>query len=487
MINQSGQYLIKSLVIFSGGATPGEYVDQTGSNKEFGVDVRGLFQEISIHENIFSPCVTGSILIHDGLGLQRKIRFDGNEYIYIHAAKYLKDGGPAELELKGTFLIYKVSERTNIGFNSEAYTLHFISPEFLLSEQQKVRKAYRGTYSNIIQNILTEYLDVQPNKTVSSGGTPYTINIIQPSPGDGVNYVIIPNLTPFKAINFLTGRALNSVNVPDFLFWQNHLFSYNFDSLSNIFGRDPDFEINFGAKNLTIAENINDELYYKSVMLGANDFRIISNFDLINNVKKGYYAGKFFAFDPLTRKYQIIEVKHDNVYGRVPAGQISSTALGDRGPSHANKYNYNTKVFNIKKRLADEEYESKITVYPFELDRTSSTLIQGSDPRTFSDIDKTHEYILQRKSIFNNLMQRVIRINMPGNFRFLAGKTVFLNFPHFYNERNKDEAQEVGDQSLAGKYIITAVRHIIRQDKHDTIIDVATDSSMINPITGRGE
>ena len=33
------------------------------------------------------------------------------------------------------------------------------------------------------------------------------------------------------------------------------------------------------------------------------------------------------------------------------------------------------------------------------------------------------------------------------------------------------------DETLSGKYIITGVRHIIRFDKHETVIEVATDST----------
>lgn len=245
-IKQASQYLIKALTIFSGGIPRGTFQEPTqnitSDSSKFGIDIRGIFQELNIYDNLFFPCVTGTIVIQDGVGLMRKVRFDGSEFIFIHMAKYADTDASIELEIKGTYLINKVTDRVNIGMNSEVYTLHFISQEFLLSEQQKIRKSYTGKYSEIISSILSQHLNVQVNDTVDN----VVKNRIEES--KGLDKIIIPNLTPFQAIDFLASRALNEKDVPDFVFWQDHLFGYNFNSLSKMLAKDPDFEINFGTK-----------------------------------------------------------------------------------------------------------------------------------------------------------------------------------------------------------------------------------------------
>lgn len=471
---QSSQYLIKSLVIYSAGATPGDnYIDvQTNNNKQFGIDIRGLFQEVNIFENMFYPCITGSILIHDGIGLNRKARFDGSEYIFINMTKYNQnDSKRDEHEIKGIFLIHKVTDRTNIGFNSEAYTLHFISPEFLLSEQQKIRRSYTGTYSDMVKKILKDYLVVEPK--VDAAG----VKKNEVKETSGQDKIVIPNLTPFKAIDFLASRSLNRKGVPDFLFWQNHLTGYNFKSLTEIFLEKPGFEINFGVKNINFGnesaefgQQYGQAGYYKTIFLGANNFKVISNFDLIKNIKNGYYAAKFYGFDPLSKTFRYTEIKHDQYFANSPLVK------------KANKYPFNSKIYNNKKKTADLMFDSKITVYPFEVARENNSYIKQNSGDEMNFLDATHRYVLQRKMIFHNLMQRVIRVDMPGNFRFIAGDTVFLKVPHFYNERNSKI--EDGDPSLSGKYLITAVRHIIKPDRHETILEVATDSSLMDPLTG---
>ena len=54
----------------------------------------------------------------------------------------------------------------------------------------------------------------------------------------------------------------------------------------------------------------------------------------------------------------------------------------------------------------------------------------------------------------------------------MSGYAVQFNMPNRNQETNVN-----GDESLSGKYVITGVRHIIRFDKHETILEVATDST----------
>jgi hypothetical protein len=63
---------------------------------------------------------------------------------------------------------------------------------------------------------------------------------------------------------------------------------------------------------------------------------------------------------------------------------------------------------------------------------------------------------------------------MPGNFDLSSGLTANLLIPK-RSEKSQDESTE--DLSLSGKYLIIATRHIISYQKHETIIEVATDSN----------
>jgi hypothetical protein len=123
-IAQSTQFAIKNLSIVS--------FDET-----IRYDVRGLYEEINIFDNLMFPVMSGNILITDALGLSNKLKFDGSEYIDIEIVKDINFSNG--MSIKKKFLIYKQSDRKQINQTSEMYILHFVSEEFILSQQQETK------------------------------------------------------------------------------------------------------------------------------------------------------------------------------------------------------------------------------------------------------------------------------------------------------------------------------------------------------------
>ena len=69
-------------------------------------------------------------------------------------------------------------------------------------------------------------------------------------------------------------------------------------------------------------------------------------------------------------------------------------------------------------------------------------------------------------------MQRRLQLALPGNFGLFSGTVVSLKVPKY---AIKEEGSKEYDKSLSGKYIITGARHMIKYDKHETFLEVATD------------
>ena len=51
------------------------------------IDIRGIFEELSVFDSMLMPCMSGNILIRDGVGLASEINFDGSETIDIDIVK----------------------------------------------------------------------------------------------------------------------------------------------------------------------------------------------------------------------------------------------------------------------------------------------------------------------------------------------------------------------------------------------------------------
>ena len=141
---------------------------------------------------------------------------------------------------------------------------------------------------------------------------------------------------------------------------------------------------------------------------------------------------------------------------------------------HANKNPNITAARNRDGLDGSQMYNSKISLYPFQSTRIDSSYTKSNDNITATIIDDTHNYIFQRRAIFKNLMQRKVQMVLPGNFTITSGLNLNLMMP---SRAISDDNSNPYDISLSGKYLIIGARHIIKYDKHETVVEVATDSS----------
>lgn len=406
-------------------------------NQKDRFDLSSIFQELNLFDNLFCPCVSGNIQILDAFNLIEKFKLDGNEKIKIQIDKGSEVSSALRFEKE--YIVYKVTNIKNINLTSKTYTVHFCSEEYILSEQKKISQSYNDTYSNAVQTILKDYLKVPfaaPSKGRAGTGIIY--------PSSGPKDFILPSLTPFDSLNWIAKRAVSErYQAPSYVFYENAQMGYNFVPIDFLMDLPTSFNINLKPKNIGGNET--------SDFLGARDLKILSGFDLLENIKGGSYAGKFVGFDTLTKTIKITNMQ-------------TVFEDGFEGTSYTSAY--------TKERVSyDKMNESRVVTYPYATSRMDAAYIKDNDPDRINFMDNTEDYIYQRKSIFSNFLQKRIQLLMSGNFGLFSGTTIYLTVPKYSaKENNRDY-----DNTLSGKYLITAARHIIKYDKHETLIEVSTD------------
>lgn len=400
-------------------------------------DISKIYEEINIFDALLVPVITGSVIITDSVGLSPSLLFDGSESILIDLAK---SSDTDSLKFKKAFRIFKQSDRTNVNETTETYVLHFVSDELMYSDQQLVNQAFNSTYSKMVETILTNYLKTPSNKL--KGLFEETT---------GIRNIVIPNLKPLDAIEWCAKRAIDQRRSPNYVFFENNL-GYNFASLSSLLSAPSLFDIKFSPKNLQ-ETGITDDL------LSPKDYEIISQVDKIKATRSGVNAGTFIGFDPLTRTIGVKKITYEDHY--------SQMTHGNQNP------NYFASV-NRGGTDASQAYDSKKTVSPFGAFRSESKYIKKYDPTSISKVETQEDFVFQRKAIFNNLMNKRIKLVMAGNFQLTSGFNLTLNFPSFSIREKGDDNK---DRSLSGKYLIVATRHIIGYQKHETIVELATTSN----------
>jgi len=418
-VKESNQFKIKELTL----------VTKAGP-----IDISSIFVEINIFDSLLLPVINGSVSIIDSVGLSSKLIFDGSEAILINIAK---DADSDIAEFKRSFRIYKQTNRQNENQSTESYILHFCSDELLFSDQQRINQSYTGKYSDIVEKILINYLKVRENNL---GGI-YENSI-------GLRKVVIPNLRPLEAIEWCTKRAVDIRNSPNFMFWQN-LVGFNFASLSTLLTQEDILQISFGIKNKKDGNPFSE-------MGGARSLEVITQNDSLEKTRSGVNAGKFVGFDPVTRTYATRNISYADHY--------TSMEHGNEAPNFSS-------IQNRDKAYNDRMFDSKKTLSIFGAPRKFSNYIKTNQPDMITNNQDQENVIFQRTAILKNLMGKKLKLVMPGNFQLTSGFNVSVSTPSFGVDNDEE------DPTLSGKYLITATRHIISFDKHETILEVASSSN----------
>jgi|TARA_R110000868_G_scaffold286050_2_gene546544 hypothetical protein len=404
------------------------------------ISLRDVYEEINIHESMLSPCISGSIIINDSIGLSSKLLLDGTEILLVDI-----DKGAGVLRMKRSFRVYKQTDRRLINQTSESYVLRFASEEIILSEQQLLAECFKGTYTDISKRILATKLRVAPQNLKGIFDTSY-----------GAVDLIIPGLKPFDALNWCAKRAIDSTGQPSFMFFEN-VNGYNFTTLSTIMKMPAIFNVNFDIKNLP-GDNTKEEL------LGARAMEVMTQYDFITNTQAGVYAGTFVGIDPLTRQIKVDTKTMDNTY---------------RG-AHANK-NPNFPIETNK--LGKTNYQmtdSRVVYYVSTSLRGASAFIRENEPGSIQVDDTPQKYIFARKALLQNFVSQRVKVVLPGNFAVSPGRTINLEVP---NRSVNIRGDNNYDSTLKGKYAILSTRHIIRYNVFETVAEVVTDSSEKQVVT----
>ena len=421
-VKQSTQFKINELVI----------VTKAGP-----IDISGIFEELNIFDSVLVPVINGTLLVKDSIGLSGRLLFDGSESLLIDIAKDKKSDIAS---FRKAFRIYKQSDRKNDTQNSETFLLHFVADELMYSDQQRINQSFETTYAQMVEKILLNYLKVPSNNLRG---------IINPT--SGLRKVVIPNLRPLDAIDWIAKRAVDSQDSPNFMFYQN-MIGYNFASLSVLLSQPDILNVKFEPKNQE-GKNSIDEIS------SARSLEVISQANEVEKTRSGVNAGKFIGFDPMTRTVATRNISYGDHYLNM---------------KHGNKNPNFSQIINRDGVNNTETYDANKTVGSFGAARQLSEYIKKKDPTSISKEDNVESYLSQRTSIIKNLMTKRVRLVMPGNFQLTSGFNVNLIAPNF---GKKSRGGDNEDPSLSGKYLIIASRQIIGYDKHETVIEVATTSS----------
>ena len=401
-------------------------------------DLLDKFNAINIYEDIFQTVVTGTIQLVEGINLFSEHVIHGNEYLYITFGRP-GEIGPSERYTK-VFRIFKVSDREKSGNGQiQTYVLHFCSEELIFSNQQKISRAYNGSNtSEYVGNICLFDLKCQFSKLVdfenSSGPTDF----------------VLTRKRPLDAIQFFAERSF-SPSLSPFVFFENKN-GFNFISLQSLYKRDPITTIQFNTAKFTDEREKAPFLNSTNI----NKFKFNKNFDVAQATKQGLYSSKLFTLDLITQKYTENKISLLN--------ELNTDVMIDGFFPFNDATNRNNKALY-------EEFDSGVKYWLTNKGRSNQPY---SISKRFRDNDSfIEDYLAQRNMQIELINNSELHCVVPGNPQYTAGFTLNLKIPAF--TRNL-ENERVFDPYYSGKYLITAVRHVLVPGSMQTILELSKNS-----------
>ena len=172
-----------------------------------------VFQELNIFEDLFSNVLKGTFTFLDTQGWAEMIPLIGDETLVISYST--PGGGGTQVGVQSedpdsqtaseeiTKQRFKVYDCVEIGTEerTKIYMLSLVSEEYMFSKKMKVSKGYKGVrYDEMVIDVMKKLNKESANLNKRT----YAETTLSD------HNVIVPNWTPFQAINFFASRSLSA-------------------------------------------------------------------------------------------------------------------------------------------------------------------------------------------------------------------------------------------------------------------------------------
>lgn len=391
-------------------------------------DVTHIIVELNIYENLYSPYLTGNVILADTNAISSLINFQGQESFTFKIQ--VED---QEYEDR-RFVIYKVASQTkSISDSSSVLNLHIIEEHAYLSYFKRLRGSYAGNIGEIIDAVLGNELDTE-------------IEIID-DPAQTVK-VLACNRSPLDFCQWLTNRATSDYGEP-FFFYSTMKDGLKLRSLGSALStNNRPIDGTFRYSSVTY-QDIRERERHESFQINA--LYIEDNDDMIKIARRGAVRGTFFNIDPLTASINYEDFNAQEHFERKNDGDLTSprtlypNTLFDQGftvgedtiadlPSTYTSQINTTSLFPTWKSYGEGPIEEQV----HKIARESDLTLLGKEAFDI-EIDGYHMLAHEEQSSVGTVIDVLVPKDQP-------------------SVRSTDEDRTV-DKKRSGFFLITNVRH----------------------------
>lgn len=392
------------------------------------IDIYNFFTEINIYENMFSNVLSGDIFIIDSLNLLAQVPIIGQEKLEITYFTPILD---KERTLE--FNIYKVSDRVLMRDRCQSYALHFMSKEGIVNLTKKVSRSYTGLSHNIVEKLVHNELESEKNIFFE----------------ESVNNqkIVVPTWSPLKTINWLSKRSSNGLNASYFFY--EDFDGFHFKTFNKIIG-DSVAKCKYYYGPTNHRDQGEGKQGYRKIGLdqyNIETYALKEGRNIASQIKSGLYSGKLVTYDLTKKQTNNYELNYHDYHSKITHVddyllRPNKTDLDGINVSEIPDSNYNYKV------ISSNQYPS------------------------IEDNQFPHDHVLQRDSELSSIGNTRLQIVVPGDSSRRIGDIVDVVLP----SPQPQFEENVLDKYISGRYMVTAIRHLIQKDKYTMQLELVKDS-----------
>ena len=415
-IQYAGEYEIEEIKLFSSSGNI--------------IPLNGLMMQLSLFENIFSPTMSGQIILLDTNSIVLNLPIIGQEYLSfkIKTASFGSEGTDIIDYTENVFSIYKIDTRL-MGDGAEAIVLHFASPEMMRNSRTRVSKSYTNSIDKIVIDVLQNerYLNSKKDLFIEE-----TV---------GVRKLVAPNSLPFTFIQKLSSEAISQEHgSPYFLFYENK-DGIHFRSLDSLYNQPITATYNTGKFSHqkgsgTVVKDVLDE-YSRPI-----NHQIVQANDMLSNVRGGLLGSQLITYDIYKKNYNIKSFKYFENFK-------DHSRIGDNPI-------YNTNVIDEFGNTVDNFTNANIHLHP-------TSKVGENDAQHYTDVttapyspNRIENSLLHRQAKFLELRKGIsLVVEVHGMTNMAVGQTINFEMLVVGETHGKSKA----DPYYSGKYLITQLRH----------------------------
>ena len=403
--------------------------------RNIAIDLDDYFVEFNLYEEIFSPGMTGSVVVSDSRNLVSSMPIVGEEILLV---KFTTPTFPSSIEK--AFRVTGISDKHIVrGQNTQLYTLNFCSQEIVLDMNSPIYKSFEGKIDDVVIEIYNDYIALEDDTPLK----------ILTETKNKVKFVS-PGWTAFKCINWLASRSIPvEGSACNFLFWESNK-SFYYGSLETIFkGNRFVGEYTYAQSNIREGptRDVQREMFL------TDSIENVVTVDAARNYTNGYLANRLIELDVMNKKYELIDYDHTEKFSSYQH-MSGSSAL----------------PFFAKDTMRNPACD--ISFYP-----KHPKLHYKDDAPYEENINEVYKDIHgNRKSNLLELDNFKLIMHIPGRTDMECGQMLKLNYPQIAPRDSTDKVKSKLDPLYTGAYLITAIRHQINPVRHKMIVELTKDS-----------